>query len=114
MADLYEVASTSNPTVDPKASLAAAPEAAHPPSPSIRVLFGVCAITLLVQGVLVVLDAQAMAALNVLIALEFLFATAGCLGSTQDKTPRPERCGFWLHLDFFSRSGAKSRTRTTW
>ena len=98
MADLYEVASTSNPTVDPKASLAAAPEAAHPPSPSIRILFGVCAITLLVQGVLVLLDAQAVATSNVLIALEFLFATAGCLGSTSRQNA--ETRALWILVAF--------------
>ena len=98
MADLYEVASTSNPTVDPKASLAAAPEAAHPPSPSIRILFAVCAITLLVQGVLVLLDAQAVATSNVLIALEFLFATAGCLGSTSRQNA--ETRALWILVAF--------------
>lgn len=46
---------------------------------SIGVLFGVCAVCLLVQGVLVVLDRQAMVAFNALIALEFLLAAAGCL-----------------------------------
>jgi diguanylate cyclase (GGDEF)-like protein len=46
---------------------------------STRVLFAVCAISILAQCVLIVLDPRATAASNGLIALEFFFAAAGCL-----------------------------------
>ncbi|MHB1838998.1 MAG: GGDEF domain-containing protein [Acidobacteriaceae bacterium] len=46
---------------------------------STRVLFALCAIVILAQAVLLVLDRQAAFASNVLITLEFLLAAAGCL-----------------------------------
>ena len=82
----------------PGGILVAAPKPAHPTSLSIRILFAVCAITLLVQAVLVLLDPQAVATSNVLIALEFLFATAGCLGSTSRQNA--ETRALWILVAF--------------
>jgi hypothetical protein len=71
---------------------------------STRVLFAVCAISILAQGVLMVLDPQAMGAFNLLIALEFLFAAAGCLrcASRQNAETRVlwmlVACGFFLSI----------------
>lgn len=72
--------STSDIALEPGARFVVTRGTAYPRWLSIRVLFAVCAISLLAQGVLVVLDPQAMVAFNMLIALEFLFAVAGCLG----------------------------------
>jgi diguanylate cyclase (GGDEF)-like protein len=44
-----------------------------------RVLFALCAVILLAQCLLIVVKPQALVASNLLIALEFLFAAAGCL-----------------------------------
>ncbi|MHB1937856.1 MAG: GGDEF domain-containing protein [Acidobacteriaceae bacterium] len=77
--DLYDIASTSDPAVESSARSFAAPAAVSPRWMSIRVLFALCAIGLVAQGVLILLDPQAMVALNVLIALDFVFAAAACL-----------------------------------
>ncbi len=77
--DLYGIASTSGPANEPNARSVAASAAAYSHSMTTRVLFAVCAISLLAQGVLMVVDPQATFASNVLIALEFLLAAAGCL-----------------------------------
>jgi diguanylate cyclase (GGDEF)-like protein len=78
-ADLYDMASMADPVLEPNARSFATPAVAYPHWMSIRVLFAVCGVSLITQGVLVILDPQAMVAFNVLIALEFLFAAAGCL-----------------------------------
>jgi diguanylate cyclase (GGDEF)-like protein len=77
--DLYDIASTSDPAMDPNARSFATPAAVYPHWMSTRVLFAVCGISIIAQGVLMVLDRQATSASNVLIALQFLFAAAGCL-----------------------------------
>src|SRR5579863_7512571 len=77
-ADLYDLASTPAPAMELGARSFATPTIAYPKWLSVRVLFAVCAITLLAQGVLVILAPQAMVAFNSMIALEFLFAAAGC------------------------------------
>ena len=88
-ADLYSMASTPDQVLEANAP-AAAGLAAYPRWISARVLFAACAVTLLVQGVMVVLNPQSMVAFNALIALEFLFAAAGCFGcaSTQNAGTR--------------------------
>ena len=53
MADLYDLASTPAPAMEPGARSFAAPTLAYPKWPSVRVLFAVCAITLLAQAILV-------------------------------------------------------------
>ncbi len=77
--DLYGLASTPEPATEPNARSFAAPASVYRRWMSIRVLFAVCAVSILAQGVLIAVDRQALVALNVLIALEFLFASAGCL-----------------------------------
>ncbi|MGO8718452.1 MAG: diguanylate cyclase domain-containing protein [Acidobacteriaceae bacterium] len=77
--DLYGMASTSEPASEPNARSFATPVAVYPYWMSTRVLFAVCAISIIAQGVLMALDRQATFASNVLTALEFLFAAAGCL-----------------------------------
>jgi diguanylate cyclase (GGDEF)-like protein len=77
--DLYDMASTSDPAVKPNARSFATLAALYPRWMSIRVLFTVCAISILAQGVLTVLNPQSTVATNGLIALEFLFAAVGCL-----------------------------------
>jgi diguanylate cyclase (GGDEF)-like protein len=57
----------------------AAPVAAHPHWMSTRALLALCAISILGQGILMVVDRQAAFASNVLITLEFLLGAAGCL-----------------------------------
>jgi diguanylate cyclase (GGDEF)-like protein len=76
--DLYGMASTSGPAAEPNARSLAASATVYPRWMSVRVLLAACVISLLAQGVLVVLDPQGMVAFNALIALEFLFAAAGC------------------------------------
>ncbi len=73
------MASTSGPAFEPNARPFATPAAAYPHWRFTRVLFAGCAISILAQVVLMVLDRQAAFASNMLIALEFLFAAAGCL-----------------------------------
>src|SRR5258708_1502892 len=77
--DLYDMASTSDPAVEPNARSSATVAAAYPHWMSTRVLFAVCAISIIAQGILIVLDPRATVASNGLIALEFLFAAVGCL-----------------------------------
>ncbi len=77
--DLYSVASTPCPTVEPSTRSCAVPAAAYPQRMAARLLFAGCAISLLAQGVLVIVNPQASFASNMMIALEFLFAAAGCL-----------------------------------
>jgi diguanylate cyclase (GGDEF)-like protein len=102
--DLYDMASTSDPVIEPNALSLVTPTAAYPHWMSTRVLFAVCAISILAQGVLMVLDPQAMGAFNLLIALEFLFAAAGCLrcASRQNAETRVlwmlVACGFFLSI----------------
>ncbi|MHB1958480.1 MAG: GGDEF domain-containing protein [Acidobacteriaceae bacterium] len=71
--------STPGPALEPNARPFAAPAAVSPRWMSIRVLFALCAIGLVAQGVLILLDPKAMVAFNLLIALDFVFAAAGCL-----------------------------------
>lgn len=77
--DLYDMASMSDRAVDPNARSFATLAALYPRWMSIRVLFTVCAISILAQGILTVLNPQSTVATNGLIALEFLFAAVGCL-----------------------------------
>jgi diguanylate cyclase (GGDEF)-like protein len=77
--DLYSVASTPGPAIEPSGQSFAAPAAAYSHGMAARVLFTACAISLLFQGVLMVVNPLATVASNALIALEFLFAAAGCL-----------------------------------
>ncbi|HZC43801.1 MAG TPA: hypothetical protein VE195_06470, partial [Acidobacteriaceae bacterium] len=78
-ADVYDLASTSVPAIETSAGSRAGSAAVGSNWISVRVLFAACASLLLAQGVLVVLDPQAMVAFNALIALEFLLGAAGCL-----------------------------------
>lgn len=71
--------STPELAMEPSPRHFAPPAIAYPQWLSIRVVFAVCAISLLAQGVLMVLDRQAMFALNALIVFEFLLAAVGCL-----------------------------------
>ena len=73
------MASTSDPAVESNARSFATPAAVFPHWMSTRVLFAVCAISILAQGVLTVVDPRATFASNVLIAFESLLAAAGCL-----------------------------------
>ena len=93
-ADIYGLASTSELAIDPSPQSIEAPAAVRPRSISIRMLFALCAISLLAQSVLVVLDPQAMVAFNALIALEFLFAAAGCFGMRRAKRRNPGAMDF--------------------
>jgi diguanylate cyclase (GGDEF)-like protein len=77
--DPYALGSAPGPALEPNARSFAVPAAVSPRWMSTRVLFALCAIGLVAQGVLILLDPQAMVALNVLIALDFVFAAAGCL-----------------------------------
>ena len=88
--DLYGMAPTPGSEIEPPARLFAAPTTVYPHCTSARVLFAFCAILLIAQGVLVVVDPQATFASNVLIALEFLLAAAGCVrcASTQNAETR--------------------------
>jgi diguanylate cyclase (GGDEF)-like protein len=78
-ADLFDLASTSDPSIESKARSVASPSTAYPRWMSLRLLFVICGISLFAQGLLMVVDPQAMFALNMLIVLEFLCAAAGCL-----------------------------------
>jgi diguanylate cyclase (GGDEF)-like protein len=78
-ADLYSMASTPALAMEPSARSIPASAPVNSRWLSIRVVFAACAISLLVQGVIMVLVPQAMVAFNMLIAVEFLFAAAGCL-----------------------------------
>ena len=104
-ADLYDPGLRSDPAMEPNAPSFAAPAAVCPHWMSTRVLLAVCAISLLAQGVLIVVDPQAMVALNVLIALDFVFAAAGCLISCASRQNAETRmlwilvaCGFLLSI----------------
>src|ERR1035437_4158541 len=77
--DLYDMASTSDAVIEPNALSRVTPKAVHPHWMSTRVLFAVCAISIIAQGMLMVVDRQATFTCNVLIALQFLLAAAGCL-----------------------------------
>ncbi|HUV96266.1 MAG TPA: hypothetical protein VMV98_02245, partial [Acidobacteriaceae bacterium] len=48
--DLYDMATTSDPAIAPNARSFTAPAAVHPHWMSARVLFAVCAISILAQG----------------------------------------------------------------
>jgi diguanylate cyclase (GGDEF)-like protein len=78
--DLYSLAPTAGLIVEPNARVSAAPAAAFAKWTLARMLFAFCAIILAAQGVLIVVKPQAMVSSNVLIAVEFLIAGAGCLG----------------------------------
>jgi diguanylate cyclase (GGDEF)-like protein len=104
-ADLYEMASTSDSALDPNnAPTFVTPAATYPRWLSARILFTVCVISLLAQGILVVVDRQAMFAFNMLIALEFLCAAVGCLrfASRENTETRAlwilVACGFFLSI----------------
>ena len=103
-ADLYDLASTPAPAMEPGARSFATPTLAYPKWLSVRVLFAVCAITLLAQAILVAMNPQAMVAFNTMIALEFLFAAAGCFryASRQNAEARAlwilVACGFLLSI----------------
>ncbi len=91
--------------MEPNAPSFAAPAAVCSHWMFTRVLLAVCAISLLAQGVLMVVDPQAMVALNVLIALDFVFAAAGCLISCASRQNAETRmlwilvaCGFFLSM----------------
>lgn len=104
-ADLYEMASTSDSALDPNnAPTFVTPAATYPRWLSARILFTVCVISLLAQGILVVVDRQAMFAFNMLIALEFLCAAVGCLRFASRENPETRAlwilvaCGFFLSI----------------
>ncbi|HTU50852.1 MAG TPA: GGDEF domain-containing protein [Acidobacteriaceae bacterium] len=106
-ADLYDIASTPGPAIEPSARSFATPTIAYPRWLSIRVLFAVCAISLLAQGVLVVVDPQAMVAFNALIALEFLFAAAGCLRCASTQSTETQALWILVASGFFLSIGGQ-------
>lgn len=77
--DPYDMPFTHGPAIEPSARSFASPAAVSLYRISARVLFGLCAVSILAQAVLMVVDPQAIFASNVLIVLEFFFAAAGCL-----------------------------------
>ncbi|HET9101651.1 MAG TPA: diguanylate cyclase, partial [Acidobacteriaceae bacterium] len=77
--DIHGMPSVPDPAVDPRVGSFATPSAAIPHWMSTHVFFTVCVISLLAQGFLMVADSQATFASNLLIALEFLLAAAGCV-----------------------------------
>ncbi|MES2222190.1 MAG: hypothetical protein V4587_14645, partial [Acidobacteriota bacterium] len=97
-------ASTGELAIELPAHFIEAPAAARSHSISTRMLFAVCAVSLLAQGVLIVAYPQALVAFNLLIVLEFLCAAAGCLqfASSQNGETRVlwilVACGFLVSV----------------
>lgn len=102
--DLYDLASISDFSIEPEAQLFAARPTFYARWLSARVLFAVCATSVLVQSVLMVVDRPAMIAFNLLIALEFLCAAMGCIrfATAQNSDTRAlwilVACGFLLSV----------------
>lgn len=84
--DLCGIAATRGAASQPSARLSATPAAMYPRWLSTRVLFACCAVSLFVRGILIVADPRAMVAFNILIALEFVFASAGCLSCASQQS----------------------------
>ncbi|MGB8478414.1 MAG: diguanylate cyclase [Acidobacteriaceae bacterium] len=99
--DLYDMTFRHGPAIEPSARSSASPAAAPLYRMSARVLFGLCAVTILAQTVLIVVDPQATVALNVFIALEFLFAAAGCLKHASRESAETRTLWILLAAGFF-------------
>ena len=77
--DLYGVASTRDTDQGSRARSVADGTAAYPSWMSARILFSLCAISILAQCILMVVDPHATFGSNILTTLQFVFAAAGCL-----------------------------------
>jgi diguanylate cyclase (GGDEF)-like protein len=104
--DLYSMPSTPGLGMEPSERSCAPPPAAYPHMAA-RVLFTACAVALLSQGVLVVVSPQAMVALNALIALEFLFAAAGCLSCASRQNDETRALWILIAFGFFLSIGGQ-------